>query len=678
MSNERRGQTRSLPGVLAAGGVGLLAVLLYLNTLQNGFVFDDRLLIEQNRAVQGEGGLAALWLASYHAGYKGGLDTGLYRPLTLSTFRLNYLLGGLDPRGYHAGNLLLHALVSMLVFTLARRLQWSGPGALAAALLFAAHPIHTEAVANLAGRADLLSALFALLAFLAHASPGQRRGGSLLAALGWLLGLLSKESAITLLGPLLLWDWLAGPLPGAGPGERRRALALRWLPLALALAFYLLLRGMALGSLWAGPSEISRVDNPLAGQPWSVRGATAAYVTIRYWSLFCWPASLSPDYSYAAIVPLAPADPRALGALALLVTVAAAWLAVARRSRQALWAGIWYAAPYALVSNGVVLIGTIMAERLLYLPSVGLCLVAGLLASRVWRLARGRGLLALLGALVLGAAGWRTVERNRDWRDDATLFSRALEVVPSSVKVLGNLGAELLRQARVREARELLERARELAPDYAPARANLLQCLVLSGELERAEAEARAILDLEPRHALARFHLAQVLRQRGALAEAAPLLEQLLAESPDRPELLREWAWLERSRGNLEAAERAWLEALRFAPDSVMLHNDVGLFYLEQGRVEDAVRHLERAVQLEPSSVPLRNNLGRALREAGRLEASQRVLEDALRLDPRLAATHYNLALTLRAAGRLEEARRHYERAAELLGERRSLSVQPR
>ena len=648
--------------------VGLAAAAVYANSIVNEFVFDDRLLIEKNRIVQGEGTAGELLLAPYHLGAELS-STALYRPVPLATFALDHRFGGLDPLGYHIVNILLHTAVSMLVLQLGMRIGMPLHGAAAGALLFAVHPVHTEAVANLAGRAELLAALFYLLALVgyidaAKAGARERRGRSIVAGVGFLLALLSKESAVSLVGVAVAWDALLGSRPGESPGEHFRR---RWLGpwvLVPAVVAYFVLRAIALGGPFVGP-EIPSVDNPLVDSPPSERWATAAVVAARYLGLLVLPIRLSPDYSFAQILPVGLSSPAALGSLALGVVLLGAAVGSSRRSPLVAFLVVFAAVSFLPVSNLPFAIGTIMGERLLYLPSVAFCLLLGhgVGALRA-RLGARSAWIAVL--VVASLASARTVIRNRDWRDGLTLFSAAAVTSPRSVKVRSNLGAELMRRGSYDDARKELARALEIDPEYHPARVNLAQCHLDVGDVAGAEREIRRVLASRTDDPVALFQLGEVLLRAGRFEEAEEVFRELRAMRPESGEVHGRLGVVLESRGLWAEAESELVEAIELEPRSATLRNDLGLFYTRRGKDDEAIGHLRRAVELAPDAVALRNNLGNALRDAGRLDESIEVLEEAARARPDFPPTHHNLALTLERLGRTDAAARRYRTAVEL------------
>lgn len=434
--------------------LAVLATVLYANAFGVGLILDNQLLVVQDprvHAVRSEN-ISNIFGQDYMAARPS--VSGVYRPLTTLSYLVNYaVLGnGTSPAGYHAVNLLLHVANAALVYLLAGLLLRRRVLALCTAALFTAHPIATEAVTNVVGRADLLAALAVLGGTLLYVrstqedGPARRRS---LVALGvvTLLGLLAKENAVAVLGVMVAYDltYRVGPkAAGEAPAERRGVGAIVRSGYAAVLAAFAVVACIRwrvyAGSVVQRPSFI---DNPLVGVDFWTAKLTALKVLGRSFALFVWPRTLSWDYSYDQI-PLVrwPLDGWQdwQAALALVgVVVAVVVAASSRRRLPALGFFILFALVTILpTANLVVTIGTIMAERTLYLPSVGVagCVVAVLAAIGERLPARaGAVLTPAVVALLVIALGVRTIVRNRDWSDEMRLAQSGIESAPRSAKV---------------------------------------------------------------------------------------------------------------------------------------------------------------------------------------------------------------------------------------------------
>lgn len=529
--------------------VAAAAALVYANSLGNGFALDDVPLVQNDPRIRSLAGLPRLLLEPYW--HEEGPAAGLYRPLATASFALNRALLGAGPAGFHAVNVLAHAAVSVLVWSASRSTGTGRLASLFAGLLFALHPIHTETVANVAGRAELLAAAGVLAAFLLHArarreEAGRRRilSGTAAAAF-YFCALLSKETAI--LAPLLfaLDDALTrrracGRRGGRSPGAA-------YAGYAVALGVGLLLRSQALGGLRGAETTIF-LDNPAAFEGTGRRVATALWVLARYAGLLVWPARLCSDYSYDAVPPVrSAADPRLWAGLAILLLLLAAAGGARRAGRPVAIGAACFLLFFLPASNLLFPAGVLMAERLAYLPSAGACLGAGhalsLLAGEGRRPRtgsfRGRAAIALAAAL-LAAFGARTWARNPVWKDNATLALNDVEVMPRSAKLQAGAGIALHERGLLERAEARYREAIRIYPDYAQIRYNLAVLLLARGRTMEAAGELARAAVLAPSNERPRQLLLELLA-RGDASQAAPICRALLAE-PRLPSSVREVA----------------------------------------------------------------------------------------------------------------------------------------
>lgn len=427
--------------------LGVVTLIVYSNSFTAGLVYDNQALIASDPRVRAHtwNEFAMIFTRDY---WWSAYPSGLYRPITTLSYWVNYTLlgGGTNVGGYHVVNFALHWLNVCLVLSLVERLTRRFAVAVIAAAIFAVHPVTTEVVTNIAGRADLLVTLAVLLGAHFHLrsitmTGGQRRRWQIALGVVAVAGVLAKENAVVLVGVIALFNWMQRPTTAAASLSER--LHLRdYIPLLPMLAIAATARIIA----WRNPAVHADVfvDNPIIGASWFVGFMTAWKVVGHYVALMVFPRVLSNDYSYNQI-PLYGATRDALGnALAWVSLIGVIVACVfAFRVRKTIPAVTWGVMLFVLMllptSNIIMPIGSIMAERFLYLPLIGASmLVATALLSMNTRVAFGAT------AAIVVLLGVRSHARNEDWHDGFSLASSAMRAAPNSFKSQRNYAAALV------------------------------------------------------------------------------------------------------------------------------------------------------------------------------------------------------------------------------------------
>lgn len=520
--------------------IALLAVLSiapYLNALAAGFTLDDVPNIRDNEAVTKGLDLTEILATPMP------LLAYLYRPFTVLSLTINEAVTPGNAAAFHAVNVLFHAGVTILVFWLSVRL-FDERIALIAAALFAVHPLHTEAVTSIVGRAELLAALFGLLAILTagaiDTAPNRWavRGWLALSVLSFALAVFSKESAVTVLPLLLLYRvTLRGEPLRVGIWKEVRSL--EWVPYALCVGVFVFLRYLVVGTVGGIPANhLTPLDNVLAFVPWTVRVRSALSVLWDYFGLLNVPFVLSADYSYNQ-VPLVESwgDLRCLAGLLLLAVAAA--VAVSTDRPAVRFAVVFPFLALLLTVNLLFPIGTVKGERLLYLPSVGWVLVAALAFNRLLRTPRYRALGAVTLALLIGVFSVRTWLRNADWKDNATLFASTARSAPNSAKAQYNFGTTLQASGADNAAVAQFERALAIAAWTEGAALGIGIAQERSGRPDEAIAWYRKALQIAPDLYDAHTNLCHVLVTTERFAAATSACRNGLRYQPADANLLK-------------------------------------------------------------------------------------------------------------------------------------------
>jgi tetratricopeptide (TPR) repeat protein len=413
------------------GAILAVTFCVYSNSLHAPFLMDS------NQVVLGD--------ARIHAAAPGNLArilnepytplTGLYRPATTLSYLLNYAILGNGPgqTGYHWFNLILHGVNAALVYALALAVFDQLPVAVLVTGVWSLHPVQVEAVTNIVGRADMLAAFGVLAALFCHRkalqSAGRRKVAWLVGiAFAMTVGMFSKESAIVALALVPLYD------ATFGEASSWRSRIPSYIALVIPCLALLVVRASVLAKAPAAPFPF--VDNPLIGADFWTARLTAIKVIGKYLLLLAWPAQLSYDYSYNAI-PVS-ADWKAF--LALIVCLAALVIALRsyRRCKPLFFFILFFFVAIAPVSNIFLIVGTIMGERLLYLPSAAFAACAGFAIYSIARRIPANSSLRHAGlaaaGLILLALAARTYARNNDWSDAQRFWNSGLQSAPGSFK----------------------------------------------------------------------------------------------------------------------------------------------------------------------------------------------------------------------------------------------------
>ena len=581
--------------------LALAVAVVYSNALGHSFVYDDHLQIVQNPNIRSLSGLKIHFQAPHKVvGPFEEVENYPYRPLFWISLAIDYFAWGLRPFGYHLTNVALHGLNALLVFAVLVAALQARLLSLLTALLWALHPVHTEVVNPPSTRVVLLYALFYLLSlilFLRGTEPQKRNRLPWLVAafLAFAFSLLSYEMAVTLPAVALLLDAARATRRGTPLGATVRGHAPFHLMFFTALLVYLLLRHLMLpttGSPAAG----------LAHGLWP-RVLRVPVILAADLSLLAFPKSLSIHRTAAIPRPHSLFEPDVLGSVLLLVLIGIALARMTRHCDVPSWGMGWFLLIESSVLN-IVPIYRVAAERFLYLPSVGFLIAAvfsvGTLADRLalsrpqmrWR----RHAACLCGAVVL-LYSLRVIVRNRDWRDDVSLFRATVAASPGSLLAYLNLGAAYVESGQLALAEQAFSRAIELKADYAAAYYGLGLVYQRQGKLDRALAEFQRALAFNPRYVKAHLGLGAIYLQQGDLSRGIAELEATAEMTPSRAKV----------------------------------HHNLGLGYLKLGKTDQAITALQRAVELDPTNAAFYHTLGLAFQQAGKPDPARSAFQDELR-----------------------------------------------
>jgi Tfp pilus assembly protein PilF len=489
--------------------------------------------------------------------------SNFYRPLQELSYMVDYFLWGYDAMGFHLTNLLLHAACAVLVYTILLRILGDLRPALIGGALFGAHPINTEAVSYIAGRADSLFLMFFLLSFLLFIKAleslkdgrGDIKALSIYSVMAYAAAVLSKEIALIL--PLFLFLYQRTFVDDKQLKVKPQRL---YMPYICVFAVYAFLRKTVLDFSAMAPSNI------LARFDIYQRMVTTCKAFVVYLKLLVLPLGLHMERTVKVSESLM--EPSAFGS-ALILGVICFYIWKARKySKKIFFFSIWFFLGLIPVSN-IIPINSFIAEHWLYLPAVGLFAVAGIGLSRLSEI-KGRGILpklisVIVSAMLIGSYSYLTIQRNKDWKDEVTFFKSTLKYRPDNARLHLNFGNTYSETGMHFEAIEEYKKAIELRPDFATAYGNIGSVYIDLGRYELAVEYIEKALDIKPDYPDALYNLG------------------IIYEDTD-----------------VNKAEEYFKRALQLRPDYLNCHTALGFLYMRQGRIREAKRHWKEALRINP------------------------------------------------------------------------------
>ncbi|XP_032102051.1 protein O-mannosyl-transferase TMTC4 isoform X3 [Sapajus apella] len=689
-----------LPPFWAKLVVGLVAIVCFARSYDGDFVFDDSEAIVNNKDLQAETPLGDLW---HHDFWGSRLSSNTshksYRPLTVLTFSgisvlmvdvFSVLFGGLQ------------------YTSKGRRLHLAPRASLLAALLFAVHPVHTECVAGVVGRADLLCALFFLLSFLGYCKAFREstkegtHSSTFWVLLSIFLGavaMLCKEQGITVLGLNAVFDILVigkfnvleivqkvlhkdKSLENLGM-LRNGGLLFRMTLLTSSGAGMLYVRWRIMGT---GPPAFTEVDNPASfADSVLVRAINYNYYySLNAWLLLC-PWWLCFDWSMGCIPLIKSVSDWRVIALAalwfcLIGLICQALCSEDGHKRRILTLGLGFLViPFLPASNLFFRVGFVVAERVLYLPSVGYCV---LLTFGFAALSKHTKKKKLIAAVVLGIVlinMLRCVVRSGQWRSEEQLFRSALSVCPLNAKVHYNIGKNLADKGNQTAAIRYYREAVRLNPKYVHAMNNLGNILKERNELQEAEELLSLAVQIQPdfaaawmnlgivQNSLKRFEAAEqsyrtAIKHRRKYPDCYYNLGRLTQAGRDPETTLHKYADLNRHVDALNA----WRNATVLKPEHSLAWNNMIILLDNTGNLAQAEAVGREALGLIPNDHSLMFSLANVLGKSQKYKESEALFLKAIKANPNAASYHGNLAVLYHRWGHLDLAKKHYEISLQL------------
>jgi tetratricopeptide (TPR) repeat protein len=679
------------PVWLIAALLALVTITLYWPAMRHDFVnFDDPDYVTANPHVQGGltwSGLKWAFCNTEQAAY--------WAPLMWLSHMLACQLFGLNPWGHHLINVLLHAVNTVLVFLLLRRLTGALWRSVLVAALFGLHPLRVESVAWVTERKDVLSTCFGLLALLAYTryaqhvtsdqcqvtrtnsplSPVTRLPAEALAKAGhssrcyWLalfffaLGLMSKPMLVTWPFVMLLLDYW--PLQRvssfkfsvSSPGTTPSSTLNPQLPSATkrseggSTLNHLLFEKWPFFGLAAVASVVTFLVQQHGGAFLGVenlslgaRSGNALISYCRYLGKLFWPMDLAVFYPHPGHWPVEQVF--LAGGLILGISV----LFFVKRGRYPflLMGWLWFVGTLVPVI-GLVQAGWVaMADRFTYIPSLGVLVVVIWGAYELTRRWRYHELaLSVAGCLAIVLCIGLTRQQLGHWQDSEALYRHALEVTENNYLAHNNLGHVLLKKNQIDEAISQFQEAIRLKPDFANAHYNLGVALNKKGQTDEAIRQYQEAIRLPPDYAATHNNLASALVEKGQTDEAISQYREAIRLKPDYAGAYNNLGNVLLDKGKINEAINQYQKAIRLAPDDADTHYNLGTALGMKGQTDEAISQYREAIRLAPDYADAHNNLGNALSRKGQTDEAISQYREAIRLNPDYAEARNNLAHAL-------------------------------
>lgn len=603
-----------------------LSFVVYANSLNNKFVWDDHFLITDNPLVKSWSGISRVMTEDVGYGPKGSFI--LYRPAQILSYILDYSVWRLDARGYHITNIAIHALAALALFWFINTLFGDRTLSLFTALVFAVHPVHTEAVTYIAGRADLLAGLF-ILASLTLYIKGMYAASVVI----YIPALFSKEYSVILPFLILLYHGIFR--------VKVRSAARIWL-FAFVTVSYLTLRFI--------------ISRPLAGSL-SFLGSAAARVPgffaaiANYIRILFVPADLHMEYGSGLFgfndqAPLA----------GLLMTAALFFLWSMRRKNKIIrFAVPWFFLTLLPVSN-IYPMNAYMAEHWLYLPSISFFLLLGSAINSAYKIRPHRPAAILCLGVIIAGYSYLTVTQNFRWADPIEFYRMTIGYAPASARLYGNLGTEYSGMGLGAEAMDSYKKAISTDPSYTIAYNNLGTEYKNVGDYARAKRLYEKAIALSPGYASPYYNLGILYNSSGEEEKAITCYKKAIELLPRYAEAYNNLGNIYRHRGDTIEAVRLYEKAIDADKNCHMAYSNISAVYIASGRKEKAVEALKNVVRLDPENVEARNNIGNIYSSLGKHREAVLAYSSAIRIKPDFAESYNNLGTELGLAGRTKEA----------------------
>lgn len=655
-----------------------------VNSVFNQFVHDDTPAIVRNKDVQGQTSIKDLLLNDYWGKPMSDPSSHKsYRPLTVLTFRLNRLIFGRSPISFHMVNILLHLFMVDRIYEFLIGVKVKNQTSMIAAILFGLHPIHSEAVANCVGRAEVISSHLVLSAIIHRDQP-------LISGIFTFLAMMSKETGVMCLLILIAIEIISlFREKDENSSVEDRFWDLVTTKVVVWMGFFIAFASVRLLLLQGTYPIFKPADNPAAFAPDKLSRITTKiyYWFVHYWLLFC-PSNLSYDWAFGSIpVIRSLADGRLLSIVSFFIFVGLLgfWSLFGlfpekyrKFSITTTFTKIGYSGfisilllflPFVPCMNLFVTVGFAVAERVMYIPSIGYSILIALgIEKLIHRFDSCKKIIQIITFISLVSFGTKNAFRNHAWKNRENLFSSGLTVHRTNAKMFYNLGNFYFKDDQFFEAKLLFNESLRLHPQYASAFNNLGSIVEDEGSegLKKAEMYYRKAMQINKHNPIAFTNLARILTIQGDYKEAVKVLLHVVHADDHFLTATLKLAKIIDKKGHRNEAEKLFQSVIiQDSKRSSEPLNEYGIFLTNHKRYPDAISVFERAIELDPNDVHPLINLGWIYFELGSLKEAEKIYLQALKVNP-IADVYNKLGNLELKKGNKIAAKRYHDLAAEL------------
>lgn len=636
--------------------VGIVSFAVYYNSLKNSFVFDDESVIQTNPSIQSLSNIPKFFTAD--EGFHKVIGK-YYRPLTSTLYTVDYAIWGLDPYGFHLTNILIHVISCLLLLSVLLKMFGEYENGLLAAmigaLIFAVHPVHTEAVSWISGRTDSLVTLFFFASFQFYLKyTGEENGKTALwlSLLFYVLGLLSKEMIVTMPVILLLYDFVYREKDF---GYIKKNI-LAYVLFAAVTVIFMGIRYMLLKDI---------PDRTTYLYFYGKDGATALFTMLKtipvYLKLLIYPVNLL--YHYNGTIPDSSslADAKVIGALVFILVLAGLSVYFFRKQSVFSFAILFFFVSLLPVMN-IVPTMNFMAERFLYMTSFALSVLISFVIVQYVNARNIRAVVPLF-LVITFIFTYLTYNRNEDWKDNDTLYSKA-DGIDGSV-LLVNAGNIYANKKNYDEAEKRYRRAIELRDNSVLAHHNLGLIFLLKNKIDSAEIKFKKGLEIDSLSPDGYFQLSNIYQQQGRIDEAVKMLEKLQTFAPNYRNSAEILAMLKQNGMNMTAPGNLMSKDLVMNQREVLEKRSFSLY--QQQKYEEAIKDLTELIELNKDGRSgYYNNIAICYDGMKNISKAKEYYQKALDLDPKNVNALGGMAYAYLRENQKSKAVEYYKKVLEI------------